>query len=118
MDDLISRQAAIDTIIAEGRTVDSHYLESERVINESDAVEALSMLPSVQSEPRWIPVEEGLPDLGIVVWITLALGGRNIVAKSQWNGVDWIYPNSHAKLTLKVTAWMPFQIPKPYERSE
>ena len=48
MDDLISRQAAIDALIAEGRNVDSRYLESERIIHESDAVEAISMLPSAQ----------------------------------------------------------------------
>lgn len=48
--DCISRQAAIDAIIAEGRTVDSRYLESERIIHESDAVEAISMLPSAEPE--------------------------------------------------------------------
>ena len=50
MDDLISRQAAIDAVIAEGRNVDSRYLESERIIHEADAVEAISMLPSEQPE--------------------------------------------------------------------
>lgn len=49
-DDLISRKAAIDALIAEGRDVDSRYLESERIIHESDAVEAISLLPSAQSE--------------------------------------------------------------------
>ena len=48
MDDLISRQAAIDAVVAEVRTVDIRYLESERVIHESDAVEVLSLLSSVQ----------------------------------------------------------------------
>lgn len=46
MHDTISRHAAIDALIAEGRNVDSRYLESERIIHESDAVEAISMLPS------------------------------------------------------------------------
>jgi hypothetical protein len=46
--DTIYRQAAIDAVIAEGRTVDSHYLESERIIHVDDAVEAISMLPSAQ----------------------------------------------------------------------
>ena len=48
MNDSISRRAAIEAIIAEGRDVDSRYLESERIIHESDAVEAIAMLPSVQ----------------------------------------------------------------------
>lgn len=50
MTDIISRQAAIDALISEGRNVDSRYLESERIIHESDAVEAISMLPSAQPE--------------------------------------------------------------------
>lgn len=55
MNDLISRQAAIDALIAEGRTVDSRYLESERIIHESDAVEAIAMLPSVERKKgKWI----------------------------------------------------------------
>ena len=73
---------------------------------------------SAQPEPRWIPVEERLPDLGFVVWVTLVICGRNIVTKGQWDGVKWIYPKSRAKITLKVTAWMPNPIPKPYKRSE
>ncbi len=48
MDDTISRQAAIEAVIAEGRTVDSRYLESEKIILEADAVEALAILPSAQ----------------------------------------------------------------------
>lgn len=48
--DLISRQAAIDALISEGRNVDSRYLESERIIHESDAVEAIAMMPSAQPE--------------------------------------------------------------------
>ncbi len=49
-DDLISRRKAIDALIAEGRNVDSRYLESERIIHEADAVEAISMLPSAQTD--------------------------------------------------------------------
>lgn len=46
--DYIRRADAIDAIIAEGRTVDSRYLESERIVHECDAVEALAMLPSAR----------------------------------------------------------------------
>lgn len=59
--ELIEKQAAIDTVVAEGRTVDSKYLESERIIHESDAIEALTMLPSVRPERKkgkWFPIIE------------------------------------------------------------
>ena len=42
----IDRDMAIKALIDEGRNVDSRYLESERIIHESDAVEAISMLPT------------------------------------------------------------------------
>lgn len=45
-DDLISRQAAIDALISEGRSVDCRYISAERIIHESDAIEAISMFPS------------------------------------------------------------------------
>lgn len=50
MNDVIYRQDAINAIITEGRTVDSRYLGSERILHESDAVEAISMLPSAEPE--------------------------------------------------------------------
>lgn len=56
--DLISRQDAIDAVIAEGISVDSRYLEAERIVHESDAVEALSMLPSANRPTgKWIECE-------------------------------------------------------------
>ena len=50
MDDLISRQAAIDALIHESVDAESRYLVNDRIIHESDAVEVLSLLPSVQPE--------------------------------------------------------------------
>lgn len=111
MDDLISRQAAIEAI-------NSHFGFNVEEEYGSAVQEVINGLPPAQPEPRWIPVEEHLPDLGVIVWVTLVIFGRNIVTKGQWDGVKWIYPKSRAKITLKVTAWMPIQIPKPYERSE
>ena len=60
--DCISRQAAIEALIAEVRTVDSRYLDSERIIHESDVIEAISMLSSVTPEPRtgrWLINSDG-----------------------------------------------------------
>ena len=57
MSDLISRQAAIDAIERESRNVDSRYFISERIVHTSDAVEAISLLPSAQPERgHWIEI--------------------------------------------------------------
>lgn len=54
MTDYISRADAIEAVMAEGRKVyTSEYANAERIVYEADAVEALSMLPSADAEPKW-----------------------------------------------------------------
>lgn len=117
MNDLIYKQDAINAIITEGRTVDSRYLESERILHESDAVEAISMLPSAQ---QWTPISEGEPKEN----------GKYLVSveKSEWDGTTRrsVRTMTYNKREVapfrwghyeiysgKVTAWMP--LPEPYE---
>ena len=111
MNDLISREAAINALIAEGRNVDSRYLESERIIHESDAVEVISLLPSAQ---QWTPVSEGLPCRGEKVLVST----EKTVFSQVFNGIyktpnRWIWEHRSIK---KVTAWMP--LPEPYKENE
>ena len=61
--DVISRQAAIDALILESRKIDSNYLESERIIYESDAVEVISMLPTAFWKKRAREYEDIIADL-------------------------------------------------------
>ena len=125
MDDSISRRAAIETVVAEGRAVDSRYLESERIIHESDAVEALSMLPSVRSEPRWIPVDEQLPTPNVFIGnvqkyylIQNEYGDMMVAAyrKNDSGHTWWEQIYAYKSVEDKVIAWM--SLPKPYERSK
>lgn len=48
--DLISRQAAIDTLLKEVRLVDGYYVENDEVIDKDDAIEAIRLLPSAKPE--------------------------------------------------------------------
>jgi len=50
MDDLISRQVAIDALLEEVRLVDGYYVENDEVIDKDDAIEAIRLLPSAQPE--------------------------------------------------------------------
>lgn len=110
MSDLIDRQKAIDALIAEGRDVDSRYLESERIIHESDAVESIAMLPSAQPEPRWIPCSERLPDEYGRYLTTHACSLAYEVRTNVWVNRDpsyWLFGEG------PVIAWM--EMPKPYK---
>lgn len=82
MSDLIRRQDAIDAVVAEGRNVDSRYLESERIIHESDAVEAIAMLPSIQPQTTTITI--GRTKGGVTMWYECDHCGEPIDFKDNY----------------------------------
>lgn len=95
MTDRISRQEALD----------EWNRLSERGRTEFDQV--LMMLPSTESEQRWIPCSERLPDNDESVLISNSHG----VTKAWWNGRFWT--SIAVKKYKTVTAWMP--LPEPYK---
>lgn len=94
--DLISRQQAIDALY----NVDEYN---------SRSVIAIKNLPSIQSEQRWIPVSERLPDKSGYYLATIDIGLKI---------VDVIYFNNASGFLMSnmVTAWKPR--PEPYHRSK
>ena len=71
----------------------------------------LKALPSAQSEQRWIPCSERLPEPRIDVWCNSDMGqmvGYYDEYAETWYGRDY--------LELMVTAWMP--LPEPYKGGE
>ena len=92
-DDLISRQQAIDALY----NVDEYN---------SRSVIAIKNLPSVQSEQRWIPVTERLPEKSGYYLATVDIG---------WKIVDVIYFNNSSGFLMAntVKAWKP--TPEPYQ---
>ena len=93
MNDLISRQAAIDV--------------AKQYWYKPDIAKALEELPSAQPEQRWIPVSERMPEPRIDVWCNSDMGqmvGYYDEYAETWYGRDY--------LELIVTAWMP--LPEPY----
>ena len=105
MDDLISRQAAIDAIRASTSKY-TGFMEME-MYTDDDAVEAIISLPSAQ---QWIPVTERLPENfeRVIVW--MSWGGFSMMDFQ----LEHFYPlNSvHPVPDEAVTAWMP--LPEPY----
>jgi hypothetical protein len=105
MDDLISRQAAIDALDC---------------INGTE--EVLRSLPPAQPEPQWIPVSERVPyidmsyphsehylvqydsgDMDVASWSNVNRFWTDHVTKPYWNCVQF----------AKVIAWMP--LPEAYK---
>lgn len=107
MDDLISRQDAIDALDC---------------INGTE--EVLRSLPSAQPEPQWIPCSERLPyvEYGESDTVFTTCGYRDVEDTSvRWirllyfNGDNWCNPTG-GTYEAKVYAWMP--LPKPYKGGE
>ena len=87
-------------------------------------IKRIKALPSVNPQPKWIPVSEGLPEDGRPVLI-YAWNVHHVVArydsfrtengyKKCWVTADaW---NGNTEIKHDVTAWMP--LPQPYEPQE
>lgn len=106
MSDLISRQAAIDAIKHElrcGAVIDQCGLET--------AHDLIEELPSAQSEQRWIPCSERLPETsGSYLVSGMWESGRVAVGDCEYSSYDGYF---NTAWNFDVLAWMP--LPKPYE---
>jgi len=128
MNDLISRQAAID-ILAVGDALLSRALDDMDVVGvERDKfawglglidsyIEDFKELPSVN---QWIPCFEKLPDENEMVLISAKYIGHlsqnaPYVEEGFFTHDGWYsaYGDDYSELLAKVVAWMP--LPKPYK---
>ena len=121
MGDLIDRQVAIDAIgkilpVNPGLNEYTHGI----TIGASLAMEYIKQLPSVQSEPRWIPVSERLPKANElnddVVRYYLVQNEYGDMMVASWNGKYWEQMYRYKPIEDKVIAWMP--LPEPYRKDE
>lgn len=124
MDDLISRQAAIDAF-------DCAELTPDGGVDANDALEILEKLPSVQPTQRWTPCSEGLPApkekygkkwSEYVLVFGIGLSGTRGVAISQYyydldeqkeSGWAEAYMYIDSGIMKEIIAWMP--LPEPYK---
>ena len=111
MNDLISRQAAIDAV--------ENAFDRETILNRfvrKIAISALRKMPSAQPEQRWIPVSEKLPNFAQRVLVSTA----NFVYEAIYFDEDagWSTYNVTFKDVeeSEILAWMP--LPEPYAEEQ
>ena len=131
MDDLISRQAAIDAFAKE---LSAEHNHREMAVSFLGAKKIIEAVPSAEPEQRWIPVSERLPEPYSDVILTIrgtdmikVLKGETLeqalkrnsqiywvttgyLADVGWNGLDG-FP-----LIVKPIAWCGF--PEPWKGEE
>ena len=127
MDDVISRQAAIDAMEESKRI----YVDRRVIIGKMQDI--VSNLPSAQPEQRWIPFKtrpltkeekeehpewDGildckLPDDGQRILVNVSVRGHESVQYDEFYTDDGSYLDSGYEIGTEATAWMP--LPEPYK---
>lgn len=102
MDNLISRQDAIETI-RKLQNAGMHWFVSAEAV-----FDALLKLPSVQPESQWIPVSERIPEWRESVLTYIENGDMKINFVIDEEDKEWFYDG--------VIAWM--YLPEPYKESK
>jgi len=120
MDDLISRQAAIDAA-RKCRVIE--VTPAYILIDKSEIMTELMCLPSARPEHQWIPCSERLPEKYIGQWLCCTSDGDVIILPYdtpgdgtkecvfyEWDGDEYFYQ------IFDVVAWMP--LPEPYREEQ
>ena len=107
MDDLISRQAAIDAV---------NTALFPKINTAKDAEKALRNLPSAQ--PGWIPCDKGEPDEDMECWVTVkttdALYRGNFTKRYGERRDKGFITSGGFMWWNTALAWMPIYEPEPY----
>ena len=128
MNDLISRQAAIEAIkedkidltnpnvVAVFKATGDFGKVETQVMTCDRHIEILKDLPSAQPEQRWIPCSERLPEHGgrYLISVLDGINRRTIVAPYLPRCKAWAMNGRMAY--WKVIAWLP--LPEPYREEE
>ena len=122
MDDLISRQAAIEALVAETIYTEEElkeYYEANSHRNEwlngiHEAVEVIKQLPPAQPEQQWIPWSSGkLPEESGTYTVTAYDGVTKRVTYAKYQKRLKRWELTGARAYWRVLAWMP--LPEPYK---
>lgn len=66
------------------------------------------------ASPKWVRIEDGLPEVGVLVWITYVKHTKSSVAKATNKGVVW-YNELGMAVIFPITAWQHIaSYPEPY----
>ena len=115
-DDLISRQAVINSIANT-----NFWLSAE---NWQELMKAIDSVPSVQPEQRWIPIAEKWPEKDGRYWVTVEFKHKDGSNDYQTNiatlelGTFLVLEDLFIGEQKRIVAWMPHTEPEPWKGEE
>ena len=114
MNDLISRQAAIDALAKLVPYAICDTSTESYTNGLTDAYNLICQLPSAQPEQRWIPVSERLPKVDNINKRVLVTTSWGVVKEAYYCVDHWSIDDVDYKFS--VAAWMP--LPEPWKGEE
>ena len=120
MDSLISRQAAIDAVMAYDFKCPQYmkrFVTELRDAMKADLIDDIQELPSAQPEPQWIPCSERLPEEYGNYLVSIEGEETDIGSidpkVGRWSLCDATGFYWADNLHVKITAWC--ELPEPYK---
>ena len=111
MDDLISRKDLMKKIAHHTVHDSMSYVTFERStvyeMVKGDMFGLVKDAPAVASMPRWISVEERLPEKGVFVVVYYGNFIGNLMDVYMWDGECWRSSTGYLEDAENITHWMP-----------
>ena len=98
------------------RTFSDEVVHKPDYSYEADMVRRIKEAQSIEAAPRWVPIEEQLPENGFDDVVLVSIGYDVEFGRCNSNGEWLIWSNSEWVQCDKVLAWMP--LPEPYRKDD
>lgn len=91
-----------------------HDICGSVMIRVEDVARIITEMPTINSQPQWIPMAKKHPPKRKHIWITDVYGDVEVVYRGD--GRLWLSNGDNGYVEDEIIAWMPANVPSPYRK--